>query len=281
MNGAGMINHGTPFSAPSGENQLARPVRIVAIDFGELASERLRRIVESLSSAVLVAVASGIAGALEAIARYESDLLLFSVQPENSTPFEVLAALPLDEQYFVAFVSTSEHLAFRAYELDAVDYILAPFGPAQIERAVNRVRLRRDAAWALERIETCKRARRDDVAGSAQAVTAFPEFIWVRDNGRAVDRIAIDQIEWVRAEDDYASIRVRGRNYLQRISLSRLSALLDPGVFVRVHRSILVRRSLISRLERRPSSALEVVLSDGTRLPVGRTYASSVLEWRG
>lgn len=255
-------------------------LRVLAVDDEPLALDRLEVLLAQHDGIELVARASGCASALRAIDRHRPDLILLDVQMRDGSAFDVLDGLLPDATPMVAFVTAFSKYAQRAFEVEAVDYLLKPVEPRRLGLLLHKARARRDVLDDKGRIAELKRVieqLREDHLGTKSA--PFVSELWIRQKGTDHVRVAADEIDWISAQDDYACIRARGREHLLRISLDKLMASLDPNAFARIHRSTVVRIDRIEKIALKRLGVREAILRDGTRLAVGRVYARS-LAWR-
>lgn len=238
-------------------------LRVVVVDDEELARSLVR---EHLAAHPDVDVAAECANgleAIEAVALHAPDLLFLDVQMPRLTGFETLELL--DPRPAVVFVTAYDRHAVKAFEVNAVDYLLKPFSKARF-----------DAALARARAPLATGAKKPDPA--ALAAAARPEGvplerIAVRD-GTRVTLLPVETVEWVKAEDDYVLIRSGGRNHLKHQTLADLAAQLRATRFVRVHRSWVVNVARLASLE----EGRTAVMADGERIPVSRSGAARLKE---
>lgn len=201
--------------------------------------------------------------AVKRIAELAPDLVFLDVQMPKLDGFEVLELL--DPQPAVVFCTAYDEYALKAFEVHAVDYLLKPFGRERLAEALARVRARRVGEGA-----TPSRA----ASGAQLAAAARPQGRWlerlvIRD-GASVHVLAADKLDYLEAQDDYVAVHAEGRTWLKHQSLSELADQLDPGRFVRVHRSYVVALERIARLELYAKDSRVAILKDGRQLPVSR-----------
>ena len=238
-------------------------LRVVVVDDEELARSVVR---EHLASHPDVEVAAECANgleAIEAVAAHAPDLLFLDVQMPRLTGFETLELL--EPRPAVVFVTAYDRHAVKAFEVNAVDYLLKPFSKERF-----------DAALAKARALLATGARRPDPAALAAAARpegAPLERIAVRE-GTRVTLLPVDRVEWVKAEDDYVLIRSGGRNHLKHQPLADLAAQLPAARFVRVHRSWIVNVARLAALEEGKTA----VMTDGERVPVSRSGSARLKE---
>jgi len=161
----------------------------------------------------------------------------------------------------VVFVTAFDQFAVAAFEVAAVDYLMKPVDPARLQRALDRAR---------EYVDH----RREHVPERKEPQQWLEEF-WASDLTGLV-RIAARDVDRVSAERDYMRLHVGRRSWLIHHSMAALEEGLDPELFVRLHRSAIVRKDFITGFTRNPSGRWIARLSDGTEQPVGRLYSDRV-----
>ena len=196
--------------------------------------------------------------AVRAVTEREPDLLFLDVQMPKLDGFEVLELV--GSEVNVIFVTAYDTYALRAFEVHAVDYLLKPFGAERFAAALDEARGR------LARAERPPAAR---VAAGARPPGAHRERILIR-TGARVDVIPVGRIDYVLARDDYVGIMAGGRELLKQQTLGDLEGQLDPGRFVRIHRSCIVNLERLARLAPATRHSHVAVLKDGTELAVSR-----------
>jgi two-component system LytT family response regulator len=179
--------------------------------------------------------------------------------------FEVLRARGADRMPAVIFVTAHDRFAVRAFEAQALDYLVKPLHVARFEAALQRVRERLRLAEAADQ---AARLTRLLAAERAQRVRSGVERLVVPDAlGELV--IPVSEIDWIGADDYYACLHTGAKSYLLRESLASLEARLDPHRFLRVHRSAIVQLDRLREV-RTTLNGGEIVLRDGARIPVSR-----------
>lgn len=251
-------------------------LRVLLVDDEPLALRRLEVLVRQIEGAEHIGSASGCMDALAATQRLSPDLVLLDIRMRDGTGFDYVEKLKADKVPEVIFVTAFESHAVQAFRHHAVDYLLKPVELARLEDAFGRARdmidQRNRAARADELQEIVGNLReqiRDD------ATPRFETEIWVRKNVTGFVRVAVDDIEWLAAEDDYVRITLPDKVYLLRTTLSDLQRRLDPAHFLRIHRSTIVRRGAVAEF-RRDAVGFQAYLSSGLRLRVGRLYAKHI-----
>jgi len=238
-------------------------IRALIVDDEPLARRGIRQLLAPYPDVVVVGECRDGHEALRGLATLAPDLVFLDVQMPGLDGLAVIRKHGVERMPAVIFVTAHDEFAVRAFETQALDYLVKPLSEARFRAAMTRVR---------------ERMRMADAVALANRLRALLE-----GDARAANRIAIstetgqllidaDEIEWIESEDYYAGIHAGGKHYHLRQSLSALESRLDPARFVRVHRSAIVRLDLVRelRVEADDDAEAVVVLRDGTRLPVSR-----------
>jgi two-component system LytT family response regulator len=201
--------------------------------------------------------------AVKAIAELAPDLVFLDIQMPKLDGFEVVELAGAKTQY--VFVTAYDQFALRAFEVHALDYLLKPFARERLAQAVAHARERlgspRAGAAALDALAA---------AGEAAQRRTPLERILIRDGAR-VQVIPAAQIDYIEAQDDYVQVVADGRAWLKSQRLSELEEQLDPGAFLRVHRSYIVSLAAIERIDPSGKDGHCAVLRGGARIPVSRS----------
>lgn len=235
------------------------PIRVVIVDDEELARRILAEHVRELPDAAIIAECANGFDAVKTINELRPDLVFLDIQMPKLSGFEVLDLL--DGAPAVIFVTAHDEFAVRAFEADAVDYLLKPFSGERFQKAWTRAMTRRS--------DTTIRHTRDVASKIARSAGPL-ERILVRDGGN-VTIIPVGAVDFVEAQDDYVAIHAGGRKHLKQQPLSELETLLDPRRFVRVHRSYIVNIDRFARIELYAKDSRILILRDGTRVPMSRS----------
>jgi len=242
-----------------------QPLRVLVVDDEPLATERLQLLLARFDGVDLVGTASDGESAVRMSEALSPDLLLLDIAMPGLDGIDVARAMAgRRPSPAVIFVTAFDQFAVAAFEVEAVDYLMKPVDPARLERALCRARdhLRRDS-------------EESSAATPALPKGGYLDEFWASDLSGLV-RIACRDIDRVSAERDYMRLHVGPRSWLIHHSMAALEEGLDPELFVRLHRSAIVRREFITGFQRNPSGRWIARLADGTEQPVGRLYADSV-----
>lgn len=252
------------------------PARVVIADDEPLARERLRELLAERAEVEVVGEARDGEEALRVVQETAPDLLFLDVQMPGLDGFEVLAELG-PRPPAVVFVTAFDHYAVRAFEVDAVDYLVKPFNRARFEAALSRALAGR-APTAEELRALLERLRPELVRPERGYQTRF-----VVRSADEIQFVRAADVTWLEASGNYVrlhGVRLHGAAgpHLLRATLRELEARLDPEHFVRVHRSAIVAIDAIAKLEPHFHGELVLSLRDGTRLTSSRSYSARLRE---
>jgi two-component system, LytTR family, response regulator len=226
-------------------------LRTLIADDEPLARQALRRFLGHHDDIRIVAEAEDVEGVRTVLRTTPVDLVLLDVTMPGGSGLDVAAALPAG----AALIFTTAHAehAARAFELDAVDYLVKPFGGDRVRDALDRVRRRR--------------------ASGASAPT--DEVLLVRIGAR-LHPVPLSGVWRFSGADDYVEVVTAQRTWLHATTLGALEARLDPARFLRVHRRHLVQLSHVVRVEPQGERQLALVFPDGSRVVGSRTGSSAL-----
>ena len=247
-------------------------IRTLVVDDDSLAREHLRRLIEAHPDVAIVHESSGGREAADVIRGTPLDLVLLDVQMPDLDGFGVVAAVGAQRMPPVVFTTGFSEYAVRAFEAYAIDYLLKPFDATRFAAALDKARH-----------QVAGRATSGTASGDARISGLlqdlgqpddhpFPEAIAIRHGAQyVVTRIA--DVDWIEADGNYSRLHVNKRRRLLTKSLTALEKdILDPDVFIRVHRSAIVNATRIFAVEPKAHGDLCLVLHDGTHVDCSRRF---------
>jgi two-component system LytT family response regulator len=246
-------------------------LRILIADDEPLARDLVRRYVQAHAGLEVVAECCTGDELATALGHVRPDIALLDVRMPGTDVFTVLerqaaGARPLPA---VIFATAFDSYAVRAFELNAVDYLVKPYTEERFAEGLRRARSRQQSDQTG-----------DGLARVIKDLGPRPDRLLVPD-GRRMAAVHVADIVWIKAEDDYARVHTaNGRNYLVTRTLKDLEAKLDPARFVRIHRSAIVQSSHIREVATEGGSRYRVRLSDGTSVLVSRSRAPELRRWK-
>jgi two-component system LytT family response regulator len=210
--------------------------------------------------------------ALLALKVHKPDLVFLDIQMPELDGFGVVRMHGPDQMPPVVFVTAYDQFAVRAFEVHALDYLVKPLNRLRFDQAIARVLERRELIGARERALHLGALLANCAAESAPVAR-----IAVPHSGGTL-MLALSAIDWIEAVDYLTRIHAGEDRYLLRESLASLEHRLDPGQFVRVHRSAVVRIDRVRELRAADVGDLTVVLDNGTQIAVSRRQRARVRE---
>ena len=239
----------------------ASSIRALLVDDEMLARLALRQALASHPDVSVVGECGNATEALQALATLKPDLLFLDICMAGGDGFDLLHELNPDSLPMVVFATAYGQHALRAFDANALDYLMKPVDQDRFDRTMARVRSQWHGLHAV-------------VSGSTglQACNARPlQRLSVR-VGECIRIIATREIDWIRADGNYVHIHANGTTYLHRETLQHLQDALDPLRFLRVHRGVIVNADRVHEMHPLFNDSAELVLQDGTRLPLSRRY---------
>jgi two-component system LytT family response regulator len=235
-------------------------IRTLIIDDAPLVREGIRLLLEPEKDIEIIGEAADGPTAVACIAQLRPDLIFLDVQMPNFDGFEVLerAASPTCA---VIFVTAYDDYALRAFEANAVGYLLKPITPKLFQSALHRARQLLSSGSPGDGVKTAARP--------------LPRLV-AKDHGRFV-LLRPEEVDWITSAGDYVEFHTRGRTFLVRQPISELEETLDPHMFVRIHRTTIVNVDRIQEIEPLAQGDFSVKLEGGTLLRLSRSYRARLL----
>ena len=243
-------------------------IRAIIADDEPLARRGIRQLLGPHRDIAIVAETRNGRETVRALRELKPELVFLDVQMPDLDGFGVLREIGAKQMPAVIFVTAYDEFAVKAFDAQALDYLVKPLEIARFTVALERMRDRLRSAKAV------------DVSRKLAALLA------AREKERTRQRIVaptsagdlvidVDEIDWIEADDYYAAVHAREGRHLVRESLASLEQRLDSAQFVRAHRSAIVNIDRVSELRNQDGEHL-LVLRDGTRVPVSRRRRARV-----
>ncbi|SFU84090.1 LytR/AlgR family response regulator transcription factor [Pseudoduganella namucuonensis] len=238
-------------------------MRVLIVDDERPARDKLRRLLSQEADIAAIGEARDGVEALEQAAAFAPDVVLLDIQMPEVGGFDVAASLPPPAPLIV-FVTAFDEYAIRAFDANAIDYLLKPYDQARLQRALRRVR---------ERMQS--RAGADTQGSRPGAILPPPAQLLVTERG--VTRVVrVDDIEWLETADNYVALHTAGGQPLLRQTLAGLLDKLGPS-FQRCHRRAAVRLASVASVEVDDKGDGELLLHGGARVPLSRQYRPALM----
>lgn len=255
----------------------AMNLRAVIADDEPLATRRLASLLEAIEGVDLVGVAEDGKSAIHIVETVRPNLLLLDILMPELNGFEVLRAIGPSDRLATIFVTAHEGFAVDAIAEGAVDYVLKPAELDRVVEACDRARGYLKGKADEERI-----ARLDAALASLRSrspltrTSRWESEIWVDKRGH-LQRLEIDEIDWITSDGDYVVVHVGEDRFMIRDRISSLAERLDPERFMRVHRSSIIMLERVTAIEKGKFGSITMVLRSGHKVRVSKPYRSGVL----
>ncbi len=246
-------------------------IKTLIIDDEPLAREKLHGFLEGAEDIEIIAECRDGREALETIEKQSPDLVFLDVQMPEMDGFEVLANLEAEYLPTVVFVTAFDQYAIKAFDVHAVDYLLKPYDRQRFTQALERARAEVERRQAGD-MKSQLLALLQDVE---QRGPTYPERLVVKSSGRVI-LIKVDDLDWVDAAGNYVRLHAGNESHLLRETMGRLESRLDPDRFLRIHRSTIVNIERIKELQQQFHGDYLVVLKNGQRLTLSRSYRDKI-----
>jgi two-component system LytT family response regulator len=245
-------------------------IRALVVDDEPLARRGIVQLLAPHRDVIVVAEARNGREAVAAIRTVKPELVFLDVQMPELDGLGVLNAIGPPNMPLVIFVTAYDEFAVRAFEANAIDYLVKPIQEARFNEAIERTRQRLAAAEAIA-ISRKYSALLDNKELQARRRILVPT---------SSGEILVDaaEIDWIEADDYYSAIHLKGKRYLIRESLASLEQRLDSNQFLRVHRSAIVNLERVKEVKHDNLGTVTLVLSDATKVPVSRRRRAQVNE---
>lgn len=246
-------------------------MRVLVVDDEAPARQRVIDLLQRDGQVATIHEAADGQAAVEAILDHRPDLVLLDVQMPELDGLGVVEAIGPAEMPLTVFITAYDQHALRAFEANALDYLLKPFSDERFEGMMARVKTRLD--------ERSLREFGQRVMKMVSTAPSSADRRWDRlvvKAGGTTRFVRVVDIDWIEAAGVYVNLHVGGKELLYRAALNELADRLDPRRFVRVHRSAIVNIESIVQLEPISHGEFDAVLRNGARTRVSRTYRAQL-----
>ena len=240
-------------------------ITCLIIDDEQLARELLREYIGLIPNMSVIGEASKGKDAVEMIDEMKPDLIFLDVQMPGMTGFDVLDEIEHDP--FVIFTTAYDQYAIKAFEKNAVDYLLKPLDQERfklaIERAVNRMKLEQNNVGELLR------------SLKTENKTSYDSHIFVQKSEKLLN-LPVEEIMFLEASGDYTILTTKSDQFVSSSGIGKLEEILNPETFIRVHRSTIININFLKEIEKHFNGGMIVKMQTGKSFPVSRTYAKVI-----
>ena len=241
-------------------------IRTLIVDDEPLARSRIRSLLAHDSSVDVIGECSDGQKAVSAISELTPDLVFLDVQMPAMDGFEVIKTIPADQMPTVIFVTAYDGYALKAFEVNALDYLLKPFDRSRFQKTLERAKV------------MIRRMQNGDVndqllslLGDLRREQEIPDRFIIKSGGRVVF-LRVEEIDWMSSVGNYVRLHVGRDSHLMRETMSAMEEKLDPDRFMRIHRSTIVNLDRVKEVQPWTKGEYVVIMRDGNRLIMSRRY---------
>ena len=259
-------------------------IRTILVDDEKLAIQGLELRLQPFDDIEIVATCHNGREAIRKIKTLKPDLVFLDIQMPGFDGFSVVqGVMDIDPPLFVFVTAYSEH-AIKAFEAQAIDYLMKPVEPERLADTMDRVRSRladKRTSDELDRLRTVINEVAPDAADNLSSIdddlasTRFEKLINIKDRGQ-IFRVDVESIERIDAAGDYMCIHTADNSLILRETMKDLEKRLDPRTFQRVHRSTIVNLDQVRQVKPHTNGECFLVLESGAQVKVSRSYRDVV-----
>jgi len=250
----------------------ATKIRALIVDDEPLARRRIKSLLAHDSSVEVIGECSDGHKAVSSISDLTPDLVFLDVQMPAMDGFEVIKTIGAERMPTVIFVTAYDQYALKAFEVNALDYLLKPFDRSRFQKTLDRaktmIRGRQNGDVSHELLSLLEGLRREQ---------ELPDRFIIKSGGRVVF-LRVEEIDWMRAVGNYVRLQVGRDSHLMRETMTGMETKLDPDKFMRIHRSAIVNVDRVKEVQPWAKGEYVVIMRDGTRLIMSRRYRERLNE---
>jgi two-component system LytT family response regulator len=247
-------------------------IKVLIVDDELLGRKRIRSLLSEHDDIKIVAECVNGREAVEAIQNLKPGLVFLDVQMPETDGFEVVEIIGSENMPAVIFVTAYDEYAIRAFEINAVDYLLKPFDKERFEKAVDR------AKREIKRQESPTEIRENlrELLKEVKNEPSYLKRIPIK-SARGTTFVLTEEIDWISAAGHYLELHIGNETHLIREKLSVIETKLDPRIFARIHRSTIVNLDRIKSLHPIFNGDQLVILKNGRELNLRRNYYDKLI----
>ena len=247
-------------------------VRAIIVDDEWLARKRLETLLEAYPEIRIVGQGRNGKEGLELINLKEPELVFLDIQMPDMDGFGLIQLLPKERIPAIIFTTAFDQYAIKAFEIEAVDYLLKPFDEDRLQAALNRV---------LKRMELSKMSQFQAqilqlVETHQQQMNQEERLYFELKQAGKITRVSVEDICYIKSEGNYVALHTHKKKYLYRLTMNAISEELRPDLFLRIHRSYLLNTKYIAGTRYLQNNEFEFELKNGQRLLSSKSYKEKI-----
>jgi len=244
------------------------PLSVLLVDDEPLARDGLRILLARDAQIGAVHDAKNGQEAVAGIRNLRPDIVFLDIQMPEMDGFGVVREIGAERMPAVVFITAHDQYAIQAFEINAIDYLLKPVTAERFAKALERVKARLEVRAGGSDTNKQILSLLETIASPTRSLKRLA----VRTAGRTV-LVDVADIDWIEAAENYVQIHTQQGNHLLHVAMSTLEKSLDPAIFLRIHRSVIVNVTRIRELQPVTHGEYAITLTSGARLQSGRNYS--------
>lgn len=246
-------------------------IRTIIVDDEPAARARIARLLAQDAEVELVTECRNGQEALEAVNKHRPDLLFLDVQMPVMNGLETVDRIANDRMPFVVFVTAHDQYALKAFDVNAVDYLLKPYDDDRFFASLDKAKKFIDMRMNSQLTGRLMNLMREHMHASSETMEQFV----IKEKGRE-HKIPVDDILYLRAEGNYLNLQLKDRHFLYRMTMNAVETELDPVRFLRIHRSYLVNLAHVRSSRYSGNNEFIFMMANNERIVSGRSYKDQI-----
>lgn len=243
--------------------------KVIIIDDEPLARLIVTEYLQNVPDIEVVAECNDGFEGMKAIAQHQPSLIFLDIQMPKINGFEMLELLPSPPA--VIFTTAFDEYAIRAFETNAIDYLLKPFSKERFDQALEK--------WHSKALPATKDSLQQFIENAVKQPEEKNRIVVKK--GSDIRIIPVDEVYFIEAYDDYVKIYVKDSYYLKKKTMNYYEQALDASTFVRVHRSFIINLNQLTKIESLEKNSYIAILKNDTRIPISRNSYAHLKEVLG
>ena len=247
-------------------------IRALIVDDEPLARKRIKSLLAHDATVDVIGECSDGHKAISSIRELTPDLVFLDVQMPAMGGFEVIKSIGAERMPTVIFVTAYDQYALKAFDVNALDYLLKPFNRSRFQKALERAK-----AMIRRRQNGDVNDQLLSLLGDLRREQGLPDRFIIKSGGRVVF-LRVEEIDWISTVGNYVRLQVGRDSHLMRETMTVMEAKLNADRFMRIHRSTIVNLDRVKEVQPWAKGEYVVIMRDGTRLRMSRRYRERLNE---
>lgn len=246
-------------------------IRTLIVDDEPAARARLTRLVSQDAEIELVGECRNGQEAVDAISKHKPDLVFLDVEMPQMNGFEVVTRVGKQHMPFVVFVTAHDQYALKAFDVNAVDYLLKPYDDDRFHASLGKAKKHIDMRVNSKLTGKLLDLMREHMHSKSE----YTEQFIIKEKGREW-KVPVDEIIYLRAEGNYLHLQLKDKHHLYRMTMNAVETELDPARFLRIHRSYMVHTTHVRNHRYSGNNEFIFSMANGERIVSGRSYKEQI-----